>query len=355
MTAHVEMRVIQDGLRLPGTVTAPATLELKLAGEGVLGTIAPASEEVPITGDDPRTAAEESEVAASSGSDRNVISRMVAVEGNSLAAGDLLAEVSGRPVIAAPPGTPLYRDLVLGIAGEDVRAVQQMLSGLGYLVDLDGILDADTMDTITYWYAQLGYELAEGPGGRRGLSWKELLPLPPGAVTVTATSARGTVLREGTPVLTVQRGNPVVETMVNAAQVAQLREADTVYVVFAGASVEAEVLSVGDLRTDDDTGISGHTVRVACPPELAEKSGDATTVSIMTAMPEEATLAVPVTAIEEDGRSQFVLLEPDESEDAETHDRPAERVNIDVIAVSGGWAAIADNAQLSKGTEIRVR
>ncbi|RGE18036.1 hypothetical protein [Leucobacter sp. wl10] len=357
VTAQVEMRVVQEGLQVPGKITAPETLDLKLAGEGSLGVVA-TTEEAPDpegAGGEKQKGSEATEAAAPSGSDRNVISRMVAAEGNRLAAGDLLAEVSGRPVIAAPSGTPLYRDFVLGITGEDVLAVQQMLAGLGYVVDVDGILDADTMDTITYWYSQLGYELPKSGAGKRGLPWKELLPLPSGSLTVTTTGGSGTVLGGDTALMKVRRGDPVVEATVDAVQVGEFRDAKTVYVLFEGKSLEAEVLAIGDLKTDDDTGVSGHTVTVACPPDLAERSGEVTSVSIATAKPEEASFAVPVAAIDEDGQSQFVRLQPADTEAADSEERSAERVDIEVLAVSGGWAAIAENDKLPEGAEIRVQ
>ncbi|QBE49521.1 hypothetical protein [Leucobacter triazinivorans] len=356
VTAQVEMRVVQEGLQVPGKVSAPESLDVKLADDGVLGS--------PAAGDGEGSA--ESEAGAVAGAeqtaegaegpmtDRNVITRMVAAEGDQLAAGDLLAEVSGRPVVAAPPGTPLYRDFELGLAGQDVLAIQQLLSDLGYMVDLDGILDADTMDTIMYWYAQLGYELPQGASGQRRLPWRELLPLPPGALTVVAPGTTGSVLSGDSPLLTVRRGAPVIEAIVDAGQVARFREAKSVFVGFEGKNIEAAVVSIGEMKTDDDTGVSGHTVTVACPSEIAERASEITTVSISTEKPEEASFAVPLTAIEEDDHSQFVILDDTKAERTGGTGTPGERVDVEVIVVSGGWAAIAENARLPEGARIRV-
>lgn len=366
VTAHVELRVVNEGLQLPGKVIAPETLELKLSGDGQLGIVTTHPTPPPATGtatggDPPKTEAAEQNPAAP---ERNVITRMIAANGNTLDPGDLLAEVSGRPIMAAPPGTPLYRDFIPGITGEDVRAVQQMLVGLGYAVNTDGVLNAPTIDAIAYWYAQLGYELPQNSTGQRSLPWKELLPLPSGELTVIATADGGKLIGADTALMQVRRGNPVVQTSVNAAQVAKFRETPNVYVQFEGKSLEAEILSIGDLETNADTNSSAHTITVACPPELVERAAEITTVSVATAQPTAASFAVPITAISEDGKARFVRLVAAQNDTAQDNTAAADttegsappgvRVDIEVLAIVGGWAAIAAHEQLPEGAEIRV-
>lgn len=350
--AHVESRVVQEGLRLPGRVVAPQTLNLKLADDGALGTMSPAASGRASDSDTGKAAASEKPTEDSRGpAERNVISRVFTAPGDLLKAGTLLAEVSGRPVIAAPTGTPLYRDFIVGNSGADVLALQHMLADLGYPVDLDGVFDADTLDTAAYWYEQLGYPLPEDVDGKRGIPWREFLPLPSGSLRVSVPSGTGTVLSGDAALVVVQRGDPVIETTVDASQVTPIRDAPTVYALFDAESAATEVLSIGDLETDEDSGVSSHTVKIRCPRELIDRKGS-TTVAIATERPESASLAVPVAAIDEDGASQFVHL----ATDTEAHETEStqDRVQIQVTAVVGGWAAIAENDELPEGTAVRV-
>ena len=355
VTARVESRVVQEGLQVPGKIAAPRTLSLTLAGEGVLGGLASPT---PDPADD--RDADQNVEAAASDAERNVISQTLTEPGERLSPGMLLAEVSGRPVIAVRTGAPLYRDFTVGISGADVLAFQQMLADLGYPVDLDGVFDADTLDTAAYWYGQLGYALPQNADGERGVPWRELLPLPSGTLTVVSPTGAGAVLGADTSIASVRRGDPVVEATVDATQVAQVRDASSVYVLFDGQSVATKVLSVGDLQTDEDSGISTHTVKVMCPEALLQQPGG-TAVAIATAKPKTATLAVPVTALDEDGASQFVRLAADDEQtdtDADAGSGADEtspvRVDVEVLAVAAGWAAIAENPDLPEGTEVRV-
>ena len=348
-TARVESRVVQEGLQVPGTVSAPPTIDLKLAGEGPLGAITGSASDVVTDADSGK-----SEVTAegSPRAERNVISRVLLEQGQHIGVGSVLAEVSGRPVIAAPAEIPLYRDFLVGISGADVLALQQMLADLGYPVDLDGVFDADTLDAAAYWYGQLGYDLPRDATGARGVPWREFLPLPTGSLTVSSPSGTGTVLGSDTALAKVQRGDPVVEATVDAAQASQIRAASKVFVLFDGTSAATEVLSIGDLHTDDETGVSSHTVKIRCPETLAQLQGG-TAVAVATAKPETPSLAVPLVAVDEDSRSQFVLLADEGAPDASG--MPPTRVDIEALAVAGGWVSIAETPELAEGTEIRVR
>lgn len=61
-------------------------------------------------------------------------------EGQTIAAGAELFRVDDRPVYALLTSAPFYRVLASGDDGDDVRALQEFLTGLGYY---DGDIDAD--------------------------------------------------------------------------------------------------------------------------------------------------------------------------------------------------------------------
>jgi len=71
---------------------------------------------------------------------REVVSGMVHQIGDVIRYGDVVAEVSGRPVFAMPASLPLYRDLYRDATGSDVAGLQQVLADLGLY---SGAVDGD--------------------------------------------------------------------------------------------------------------------------------------------------------------------------------------------------------------------
>ncbi len=377
-TAKVEMRVVQQGVSIPAKIVLPEIVNLTLSTDGVLGVF---TKNPTATGGDtgaaPTTPEGAAAGAAASGAagtattkkvpepvnDRNVITRMFAAPGEQLAPGALLAEVSGRPIIAVAADTPIYRDIVPGISGEDVKSLEQLLVDLGYDVYVDGFLDVGMMNTLAYWYRQLGYELPVNENGTRWLPWRELLPLPAGTLRVAGVSPPGTALGPETPLLTVHRGDPVIQVAADAAQVTDFRQEHAMYVRTADAVYEANVLSISELQLNNDTLVSSHTVTLSCPPELI--GSEQATITVLTAKPGEPGPAIPVIAVREDGKGKYVSVatdppntttpaaESNATQPAEPS-TPAQRIDIDVLAIAGGWVAIQENPALPEGTRIRV-
>ncbi len=101
----------------------------------------------------------------SNGSDADtavVITRLSAVEGGTVAEGDLILEVAGRPVFAFRGTFPMYRTLTRGAVGEDVRQVQAALNRLGFITDVDGVYGESTERALAAFYGAAGYDPA-GP------------------------------------------------------------------------------------------------------------------------------------------------------------------------------------------------
>ncbi|MFF3001301.1 peptidoglycan-binding protein [Kitasatospora sp. NPDC057940] len=98
-------------------------------------------------------------VAASAEVTQLFVSKLAVKQGDAVAAGQLLAEVSGQPLFALPGPVPAYRDLKPGSTGPDVAELQAALSGLGYSAGGDeaGSYGPGTAAVVAEFYRRLGY------------------------------------------------------------------------------------------------------------------------------------------------------------------------------------------------------
>lgn len=84
------------------------------------------------------------------------------VAGRTLREGDVLLEVSGRPVFVLKGKVPMYRSLTRGSTGDDVRQLRAALRRLlpGRAVARSGPLDGTALGAVASWYDKRGYEAA---------------------------------------------------------------------------------------------------------------------------------------------------------------------------------------------------
>lgn len=129
LTAPVEHRTLQDSVIVRGTVRAAQSVEVAPAGSG-----------------------------ADAGAP--VVTKLPVKAGQALRAGQLLLEVSGRPVFVLKGGLPVYRDLKPGADGDDVAQLQSALAGLGHGTggDRAGHFGQGTKDALAAFYASIGYD-----------------------------------------------------------------------------------------------------------------------------------------------------------------------------------------------------
>lgn len=127
LTAPVELRVLQDTVVLRGLVAASTTVDVQPA---------PAAE-----------------------AGRAVVTAVRLAAGDRFTAGEVLIEVSGRPVVALAGGIPAYRDLRPGTRGRDVSQLQSALRTLDHLTGRpDGEFGQATKQAVAAFYQDLGYE-----------------------------------------------------------------------------------------------------------------------------------------------------------------------------------------------------
>jgi hypothetical protein len=110
------------------------------------------------------SAAQRVEVTPSSAvnSARLVITGVRVRPGATVRDGQVLAEVSGRPLITLRGAVPSYRNLKPGDNGRDVKQLQSALRLSGFQIgDVDGRFGADTKRSLGAFYKRIGYDAAE--------------------------------------------------------------------------------------------------------------------------------------------------------------------------------------------------
>ncbi|MEU9172092.1 peptidoglycan-binding protein [Streptomyces sp. NPDC048420] len=130
LTAEVEHRVLVSSIITRGEVVAGQTVR-----------VAP-------------------QISDGEGGSGAVITKIAATAGSGVRNGQVLLEISGRPVFALRGKLPVYRDLRPGATGKDVTQLQRALRGLGHGTgsDPDGTFGAGTKAALTAFYAAIGYD-----------------------------------------------------------------------------------------------------------------------------------------------------------------------------------------------------
>lgn len=130
LVARVEKRVLRDTVIVRGTVSSAQSVQVTPAIAGGEGAAAPVVTKVPVRA------------------------------GDQIAAGQLLLEVSGRPVLALPGALPVYRDLKPGATGDDVTQLQRALAALGHGTGADraGTFGEGTKAALGSFYRSAGYD-----------------------------------------------------------------------------------------------------------------------------------------------------------------------------------------------------
>ncbi|MEU3604920.1 peptidoglycan-binding protein [Streptomyces sp. NPDC035033] len=129
LTAPVERRVLHETVVLRGTVAAGQTVQ-----------VAPV-----VSGGEGGTP---------------VVTKTPFAVGAAVRPGQVLLEISGRPLFVLPGRLPVYRDLRPGATGDDVAQLQTALAGLGYGRggDPEGTYGAGTKAAVEGFYAAAGYD-----------------------------------------------------------------------------------------------------------------------------------------------------------------------------------------------------
>lgn len=131
LTAPVEKRVLKDSVVLRGTVAAGQSVDVTVSG-----------------------------AAGTAGTSRSVVTKAPKPVGSKVVAGQVIAEISGRPVFALKGKVPVYRDLKSGATGDDVAQLQSALAQLGHASNPDarGTFGSGTRRALAGFYTSIGYD-----------------------------------------------------------------------------------------------------------------------------------------------------------------------------------------------------
>ncbi len=107
---------------------------------------------------------EQTQITVTGGEGAAIITRVPLVAGDQLDEGDVIVEVSGRPVIALAGELPVFRNFTPGLEGPDVNQLEAALFRLGFDPGtVDNRYDQATELAVEAFYRQLGYSPDE-PG-----------------------------------------------------------------------------------------------------------------------------------------------------------------------------------------------
>jgi HlyD family secretion protein len=148
----------------PSTVTVPVTAEPHTLTAVATGSV---SEQVVARLVTPQSPAAEGALP--------VLTKVPVSAGDSFSPGDVVAEISGRPLIVLPGRFPLYRDIHRGDTGPDVLQLRRGLAAVGLTRQAGSTWDASAEQALGQLYASRGYAVAEDLVGGRGATAR-----PPG-------------------------------------------------------------------------------------------------------------------------------------------------------------------------------
>ncbi|MDR1635286.1 MAG: hypothetical protein LBS27_10290 [Bifidobacteriaceae bacterium] len=294
---------------------------------------------------------------------RLVVTVQKKVVGDLIGPGEVVAEVSGRPVFAIPPGMPFYRNMAVGVKGADVTAFQEFLKQAGHFGGQVGNeFNSATLTGLRALYQAVGYDPPLADGANPGFVLNEFVEVAAGAVPVVEAAAAGTSLETGTPLVRVVTGQPWVSGRVSLLDVEALGEGAEVTVTAAEVEpLAATVGTVGEYQTD---GTAGYDLTIPLTVEWFDAAGDVQQVTVSPVGETPVGPAAPLTAIREDAKGVYLLaaVEAGAGRDGATpsagagagQDQAVERVAITITGQVGGYALIAADEALPIGRRIVV-
>ncbi|MEU5372833.1 peptidoglycan-binding protein [Streptomyces sp. NPDC005951] len=261
---------------------------------------------------------------------RAVVTKIEARTGQTPKFGQVLVEVSGRPIFMLQGDLPAYRDLMRGLSGPDVSQLQRALAGVGYSSngDAPGVFGPGTEQAVIRFYRAIGYspvtmgsEPPEEPqdgqkppqgqkAGDRATQRGSVVPLSEVAfigsstARIEAVEAKVGSEAEGT-LLSVTSGSLMIDGAVASYEKGLVRVGQSVQILdeTTGKQATGTVTAVAKAPTKAEDGEPEHNgdsyaVRIKPAGKLpADFNGAEVRLTIVAASSEGKVLAVPSSAI----------------------------------------------------------
>lgn len=294
---------------------------------------------------------------SATGAERAVVTKLGPKKGAEVAAGDVLVEISGRPVIALAGARPAYRSLKTEDTGKDVGQLQKALNALGHKLKVTNRFDWATGMAVRKLYSSHGYT-AHVSGSTTSLPLEEVayvsrlpavvgeVPVQVGddptgkAITLIGTTAHVVASLRAADSAATPEGAPVTFSC-----------GSTSFEGVMGGSIAATV-SAKDSDTDADSdttstnALRAVTVNDEAIPASLTGSGCSGTATV--AVTSEPVLVAPASAIytAADGTSIVRVALPE---------AVVESVPVDVGSTAGGWVELLrPDARLGTGTQVVI-
>jgi HlyD family secretion protein len=255
-----------------------------------------------------------------------VVSAVLTHVGAVVQPGQVLVDVSDRPVFVLPGAVPAFRDMVQGDSGGDIAELQAALAGLGYGTGTDavGVFGTGTAAAVRQFYAAIGYGVpiaaaggatqaspsASGTGGTTAagsggsaaslveVPMSEVMFVPSFPAIVAALPSLGATVTA--PLVSLQVGGLRLAGQLDPAQSGEVRAGMAVQVLsdVNGQEAAGVVSSVGQVVNP------GNGAAPYLPVQIVAQAGWATSwdgqnvqLTVTSAATNGAVLAVPEAAI----------------------------------------------------------
>jgi peptidoglycan hydrolase-like protein with peptidoglycan-binding domain len=290
-----------------------------------------------------------------------VVTRLPFPKGAKAKPGDVVLEISGRPVILLKGGLPAYRDMLPGISGRDVEQLQTALAALGLSIrDKRGVFGSSTQAAITRLYRDRGYPPPQGSPDGVFLPMGEVVFAGEEPVTVSQVKA-GLGAESKGAVLVLAVGALAVRGLVRStqSQLVQVGMPVTVLYEEAALSRPGKVAAIDAFqpgggtdeaaeKADEILDGPGHPLTVTCAEPLPDElAGREVRVTIEIASSGTPVLSVPSSAV-------FATASGD-TELIKVVGGVQSRIEVTTGASAGGYVEIKESrGQLVEGDKVVI-
>lgn len=277
--------------------------------------------------------------------DPAVVTRLPESPEAGLSSGDVLVEISGRPVMLFSGSVPAYRSLSEATAGADVEQLERALAAIGLFAgEPDATFDDVTFSAVSALYAREGY--TPPPASELPLAEYAFAPGKGWAVAEEPVELGQT---PGDPLAVVAEGDPALVVSADPLVAAEIEPGAFARLSTASGTHDAEVADVSPVEQDGEDGSSLQVVLAARSSLPSTDLGQPARASVIVRSTGTEVLVVPAAALRDDGSGRDVV-------EVVGGDDVPRSVQVDVGLVTGGAAAVspadAAGSSLKPGDEV---